>query len=85
MLTVDGIHCRIEEPQHPTKSQDRSYYSHKFKTAAVDYEIGLSVYDNRFVWMNGPMRASRHDVTVFRRAGLQAMIPHGHRIIGDNG
>ena len=74
LLTVDGIHCRIEEPQHPTKSKDRSYYSHKFKTAGVDYEIGSSVYDNRLVWMNGPMRASRHDITVFRRAGLQAMI-----------
>ena len=85
LLTVDGIHCRIEEPQHATKSKDRSYYSHKFKTAGVDYEIGLSVFDNRLVWINGPMRASRHDITVFRRAGLQAMIPHGHRIIGDNG
>ena len=31
------------------------------------------------------MQASRHDITVFRRAGLQAMIPHGHHIIGDNG
>ena len=54
-LTVDGIHCRIEEPQQPTKSKGRRYYSHKFKTAGVDYEIGLSVYDNRLVWMNGPM------------------------------
>ena len=70
LLTVHGIHCLIEEPQHPTKSKDRSDYSHKFKTAGVDYEIGLSVYDNRLVWMNGPMRASRHDITVFRRAGL---------------
>ena len=32
------------------------------------------------------MQASRNDVTVFRRAGLQAtMIPDGHRIICDNG
>ena len=31
------------------------------------------------------MKASRHDVTVFRRAGLQGVIPDGHRIIGDPG
>ena len=30
------------------------------------------------------MKASRHDVTVFRRGGLQAMIPDGHQIIGDS-
>ena len=31
------------------------------------------------------MRASPHDITVFCRAGLQAMIPNGHRIIDDAG
>ena len=31
------------------------------------------------------MRASCHDITVFRHAGMQATIPHGHCIIGDNG
>ena len=86
LLTVDGVHCRIEEPQHPTKSKDPSYYSHKFNTAGVDYELGISGFDNKLVWINGPMtKASRHDVTVFRRAGLQAMIPDGHRVIGDSG
>jgi DDE superfamily endonuclease len=85
LLTVDGVHCRIEEPQHPTKSKDPSYYSHKFRTAGVDYELGLSVFNNKLVWINGPMKASRHDVTVFRRAGLRAMIPDGHRVIGDSG
>ena len=25
LLTVDGVYCRIEEPQHPTKSKGLSY------------------------------------------------------------
>jgi DDE superfamily endonuclease len=85
LLTVDGVHCRVQEPLHPTKSKDPSYYSHKFKTAALDYELGISVFDNALVWMNGPFKGSRHDITVFRRAGLKQQIPEGHRIIGDTG
>ena len=37
------------------------------------------------MWMNGPFKASRHDITIFRRAGLKDMIPPGHRVIADNG
>jgi hypothetical protein len=82
---LDGVPCCIEEPRHPTKSKDLSFHSHKFKTAGVDYKLGLSVFDNKLAWINGPMKASRHDITVFCRAGLQAMIPDGHQIIGDSG
>jgi DDE superfamily endonuclease len=85
LLTVDGVHCRVQEPQHETKSKDPSYYSHKFKQSGVNYELGISVFDNALVWMNGPFKASRHDITIFRRAGLQLQIPEGHRIIGDRG
>jgi hypothetical protein len=85
LLTVDGVHCRVQEPQHETKSKDSSYYSHKFKQSGVNYELGISVFDNALVWMNGPFKASRHDITIFRRAGLQTRIPQGHRIIGDSG
>jgi hypothetical protein len=85
LVTVDGVHCRVQEPQHPTKSKDQSYYSHKFKQSGLNYELGLSVFDDSLVWMNGPFKASRHDITIFRNAGLQERIPAGHRIIGDRG
>lgn len=85
LLTVDGVHCRVQEPQHPTKSKHTAYYSHKFKTSALDYELGISVFDNALVWMNGPFKGGRHDITIFRRAGLMAQIPEGHRVIGDAG
>jgi len=85
LLSVDGIHCRIEEPMHPTKSKDKSYYSHKFNQAGLAYELGIAAYENRLVWVNGPFRASRHDVTILRRCGLKDKIPEGHKVIGDNG
>ena len=86
LLTVDGVHCQIHEPMHPTKSKDSSYYSHKFKRSALNYELGVSVYDNALVWLNGPTKASEHDITLFRSDnGLKTMIPEGKRVIADRG
>lgn len=86
LLTVDGVHCQIHEPMHPTKSKDSSYYSHKFKRSALNYELGISVYDNALVWLNGPTKASEHDITLFRsQNGLKTMIPEGKRVIADRG
>lgn len=67
-------------------SKDRSYYSHKFRQSALNYEIAISVCDNAVVWLNGPSKASKHDKTVFREAdGLKAQIPEGKRAIADRG
>ena len=86
LLTVNSVHCRIHEPKHPTKSKDQSYYSHKFKQSGLNYELRISVYDNALVWLNGPFKASQHDLTIFRSAnGLKEMIPEGRKVIADNG
>ena len=85
MLSVDGVHCRIQEPKHPTESKDSTYYSHKFRQSGLDYELGIAAFENKLVWMNGPFKAGRHDITIFRRAGLKDKIPPGHRVIADNG
>ena len=86
LLTVDGVHCQIHEPKHPTKSKDSSYYSHKFRRAALNYELGISVYDNALVWLNGPTKASEHDLGIFKSPnGLKAKIPEGKRVIADRG
>jgi len=84
ILTVDGVHCPTQEPKHPTLSKNSKFYSHKFKQAALAYEIGLSVFENRVLWMNGPFPAATHDVMIFRKA-LKDWIPSGKRIIADMG
>jgi hypothetical protein len=84
LITVDGVHCSTCEPTHPTLSKNPKYYSHKFKQAALTYELGISVYENKLVWIKGPKPASKHDITVFR-SELKNKIPSGKRAIGDNG
>ena len=86
---MDGVHFRVHEPkQHPTQPKDKFYYSHnKFKQSGLNYELGTSVFDKNWcVWMmNGPFKASRHDITIYRKAALQNMIPEGHQVIADRG
>jgi hypothetical protein len=86
-ITVDGTHCWIQEPQHPTWSMDFDYYSHKYGKAGLNYEFGISIFESRLVWMNGPFPAGLNDQTVFQKPeGLKAKLAAtGKRAIGDGG
>jgi len=85
IITVDGTHFRIHEPTHPTKSQDKSYYSFKYKSSGCSYEIGIRVHDGKCVWLNGPFKSSMHDFNIFKNHGLRDKIPNGKRVIADSG
>jgi hypothetical protein len=43
IITVDGTHCWIEEPTHPDWSQDKSFYSHEYNKAGINYELGIAI------------------------------------------
>ena len=87
IVSVDGTHCWINEPKHPTLSQDSSYYSHKYNKAGIDYELGISLSQNRLVWMSGPFPAGDSDKTVFVMTdGLRDKLrDSGKRGIADRG
>jgi len=63
LISVDGTHCQIQEPMHPMWSKNPQYYSHKFQKAALNYEVAISIYENRVVWINGPFPGATHDIT----------------------
>ena len=71
------------EPIHPTLSKNPKYYSHK-RYSALTHELGMSVYENKLVWTNGPKPASKRGISVCRQK-LKNKIPAGKRAIGDNG
>jgi hypothetical protein len=66
-------------------SKNPAYYSHKFNQAGLNYELGISIYDKKLVWMNGPFPASRNDISIFRTEGLKDKIPVGKLVVGDKG
>jgi hypothetical protein len=91
IITVDGTHCRINEPTLDSFDEQRKYYSHKFKTAGLDYEVALSIFEQKCVWVAGPYPAGKHDITIFRHKlkdrllATRAASGVNHRAIGDRG
>lgn len=83
IITVDGIHCRIQEPMHGRYSKNPKFYSHKFKQAGLAYEVAVSIFEDRCVWINGPFPAGKNDLSIFR-AGLKDRMA-GKLGVGDKG
>ena len=80
VLSVDGTDCPIEEP----RPFNKSWFSQKFKGPGVKYEVALDVLTGECVWVNGPFKASKNDITIFRE-GLMHLIPDGCLAVGDKG
>ena len=91
IFTVDGIHCLIEEPTLGDFAKNWKFYSHKFHAAGLDYEVGISIFEQKCVWINGPYGAGKNDVSVFRHK-LKPLLQQArensqvkHRGIADRG
>ena len=67
IASVDGTHCRIEEPTLDSFEEQRKCHSRKFESAGLDYEVALSLYQQKCVWIKGPYPAGKPDITVFRK------------------
>jgi DDE superfamily endonuclease len=82
-LSVDGIHCRANEPR---KQPSATWCLPKLKQAALAYEVGISVYSNHIVWVSGPFPAAQHDLKTYQSPnGLRSKIPEGIKVIADRG
>ena len=85
IIGVDGTDCKTWERQHPIFPVDRKQMSHKFQHAALKYEIGVAVFHDKIVWVNGPFPGGRHDLTIFREDGLLERMPPDKSMIADRG
>lgn len=76
----------MEEPRHETLPIDKEYYSHKFNSAGLSYEIALSLWSDRCIWVNGPFKAGTSDLAIYKQPnGLHSVIPMGKKVIADDG
>ena len=66
IIGVDGVDFKVWEKKHPLVNKDSKMCSHKFKSAGVKYEIGVSSYDSKCVWISGPFRCGKHDATIYQ-------------------
>jgi hypothetical protein len=72
VISVDGIDFRMWEKKHPTLPINTKDCSRKFNHGAVKYELAVSIFRPKCVWINGPFRGGKHDMTIFREDGLKA-------------
>ena len=80
-VSVDGVHCRIQEPRCDPGSK---WYSKKFNAAGLVYEIAIAIWHNQLVWVNGPFPAGQNDWTVFAKEdGLRNKMPVGKKAVAD--
>ena len=87
LMSIDSSHFRIEEPRVNGRTQPK-YYSQKFRSAGLSYEVCCDVRDSSILWINGPFPAGSHDITIFRSEnGLKSLLQMhvGKRLIGDLG
>jgi hypothetical protein len=55
LLSVDGTHCRVQEPH---SRPNKNWFSHKHHKPCVAYEIGVHLFESRIVWVNGSFEAT---------------------------
>jgi hypothetical protein len=83
-FSVDGTDFKAFEKKHPTLNQDKKDCSKKFNHGAMKYEIAMSVFEPRCVWIYGPHRGAKHDLTIFREQ-LKGKIKPWKKVIADSG
>lgn len=87
LVSVDGIDFRTWEKKHPTLSRNPKNSSHKFgNKCAVKYEIALDTFESRCLWINGPFRGGKADITIFQEGLKLKLSQDGMKLgIADRG
>lgn len=86
-ITVDGTHLLIQEVYLADgKTPDPAYYSHKFNASALTYEVGVAIFSDNIVWINGPFPAGMSDLKIFNEHGLSNLLSVcKEKAVGDSG
>lgn len=79
-VSVDGTDFKTQEPYPFNKKM----MSHKFQGAALKYEVAISIYSGDIVWVYGPHRGAKHDLTIFREK-LKEKLDEGEMVEADKG
>jgi hypothetical protein len=85
VVSVDGTDFRLWERKHRTLPRDNGQCSKKFNHGAAKYEIAISIFTSKVVWINGPYRGGEHDMIVLRQGGLLDNIADGKLAVVDRG
>ena len=89
-VIIDGTDLPILKPPVPEEFKNlrfdflRLWWSHKLRTFAVKYEIGVHVVTGRIIWINGPFKGGTHDLTIARGL-LKKILRDNEKALADRG
>ena len=81
LVTIDGVDFLILEP----RPLNPIWFSEKFKSAALRYELGVCIFTGHIVSYTGPFNAgSWNDLKIFRYK-MKRMLSYGEKVVADKG
>jgi len=81
LVTIDGVDFLIYEPS----PFDRKWYSHKFGSAGLRYELAIIIKMGMIAAITGPFECGRWpDIKIFRYK-LKQMLTPGEKVVADRG
>ena len=83
-LIVDGTDYLCHELSNLPRKERKKWYSHKFNSAGIKYEVATCIATGDIVHYNGPFRGAAADLTIFRFHLKRCLLP-GERVIADRG
>ena len=66
IVSVDGVDFEIWEKKHRLFNQNKKMCSKKHNGAGLKYEIAMSTFKSKCVWIRGPFRGGKHDISIYR-------------------
>ena len=85
IVGIDGTDYKINRQQHETFPMDLQLMPHKFKHAGLKYKIGVAIFEDKIVCINGPFKGGKHDLTIFREDSLKGRMLEGKTAVLDCG
>ena len=79
--SVDGTDFRICEPV----PFNPSFWSHKFRSAGLRYEIAISLTQGSIVWIYGPFPAGAHNDQRIFNSKMRQHLLENEKVLGDAG
>ncbi|KAL7565604.1 hypothetical protein ACA910_018966 [Epithemia clementina (nom. ined.)] len=77
--SLDGTDYRIEDPM----PFDPKWYSHKFKAAGLQYEVGICIETCWIVWVNGPFPCGEWPDVNIAQLALHGMLDNNEMYVAD--
>ena len=67
LVTIDGTDMKVQ------MHYDKRYFSHKFCSRGLRYEVGVCILSGNIVWINGPFRCGMTDIDISRQCILGSL------------